>query len=78
MQAGGLTDWLLPDAGIVTQNRDVFAEFDESRVKAVIRDPDMPNKASLGSKTPDIISWPPDEAAALAAGTGNLSMHLYR
>ena len=64
--------------GIATQNRDVFAEFDESRVKAVIRDPCMPNKASLGSKTPDIISWPPEEAAVFAAGTGVLTMHLYR
>ena len=73
-----MTDSLLPDVGVTTHNRDVFAEFDESRVKAVIRDSSMPAKVSLGSKAPDILSWPPKEAAILASGSGDLTLHLYR
>lgn len=78
LQAGGLTDLLLPDAGIQAQNRDVFAEFDECRVTAVVKDPTMPPKASLSSKVPDILSWPTPAAAVLASGEGNLTMHMYR
>ena len=78
LQAGGFTDLLLPDAGVQAQNRDIFAEFDESRVAAVVKDPSMPPRASLRSKTPDILSWPAPAAAALAAQEGNVALHLYR
>lgn len=64
--------------GIQQQNRDVFAEFDECRVAAVQKDPDMPSRAQLTSKVPDILSWPKPAADNLALGEGNLAMHLYR
>ena len=63
--------------GVQQQNRDVFAEFDECRVSPAQKDPKMPSRAQLTSKTPDILSWPKTASDSLAVGEGNLGMHLY-
>ena len=68
----------MADVGTQAQNRDVFAEFDECRVAPVVGDSALPAKASLRTKTPDILSWPPSAATALASKDGCIPMHLYR
>ena len=80
MQAGGLTDYLLPEAGLKTSSADAFADFDEAEtdVSATAKDPDMPASATLAPKRPDILSWPESGSGSNRRDGEEVPVQLYR